>query len=42
MQKYYEQHGVCFDWNVLTEMFTITEKSTRVRKSQIFDQPQPK
>ena len=28
--------------NVVTEMFTITEKSTLVRKSQIFDQPQPK
>ena len=28
--------------NVLMEMFTITEKSALVRKSQVFDQPQPK
>ena len=27
--------------NVLTEIFTITEKSALLYKSQIFDQPQP-
>ena len=28
--------------HVLMEMFTITDKSALVRKSQIFNQPQPK
>ena len=34
--------SVAWHHNVLTEMFTITEKSALIRKSQIFDQSQPK
>ena len=35
--------SIAWHHNVLTEMFTITAKiSSFIRKSQIFDQPQPK